>query len=101
MKVIRIGSEAKFQDLIKNKVYVLFSGDYCPDCRIFQLVLNKVSDQFVDVVIYYLDVVVFPKISQGEQIRSIPNLVIYENGKQIKTLADYSEEGLSHFLKQN
>ncbi len=102
MEIQKINSENQFNSLVEKKVFVLFGGDYCPDCKQFDLLLNniKAHNKWKELIIYYVDVTLFQELVSKEGIRSIPNLRFYKNRTFVSQLQNYSEKYLNEFISQ-
>lgn len=98
--IITIGSRDLFTKVIENKVLVLFSADYCIDCRQFKPLFEK-GIKNCTIPVYQLDTTHLPEIARQQNIRSIPTLSIYAKGVVLDRLTDYTEVGLSNFLDKH
>lgn len=99
--MITIGSTEVFEKVVQEKVFVLFSADYCPDCQRFKPILERKIEQGHTVAIYYLDTTQLPEVAQQQKVRSIPTLRCYARGEIVDTLNEYTESGLDHFFEKN
>ena len=75
--------EGKFQSIINSKRLVLvdFYADWCVPCKQVPPILKEVKDDFRDKVrIIKVNVDRNPFIASKYQIKSIPTLIIFQNG---------------------
>lgn len=80
MKIIHLENE-NFKDLIKEKVLVDFYANWCGPCKMIAPELEKVESS-INVV--KVDVDKFEDIAREYGVMSIPTLILFENGKEVK-----------------
>mgnify|MGYP005840754595 CR=1 FL=1 len=76
---------AHFFDIIQSEVPVLvdFSAEWCGPCKMMPPILKEVKNQLGDKIkIIKIDVDKNQSIAQKLQLRNVPTLAIYKNGKQ-------------------
>lgn len=61
-------------------VLVQFTADWCGPCRMMKPIMKKISSMRDDVEIQFLNVDQNPKESIKYGIRSIPTILLFENG---------------------
>ena len=83
-QVTRFNSSQEAFDAIIQKgiVVVDFYADWCGPCVNLGAVIEQVASEFKDVIFLKIDVDQFKELSA--EIRSIPVLVFYKNGREIK-----------------
>ena len=69
-----------FNNFIKEKVLVDFYADWCGPCKMLAPILEKVDN--IDILKVNVDA--FPDLAANYGIMSIPTLILFENGKEIK-----------------
>ena len=82
--------KAKFQELIDQETPVLvdFYADWCGPCQMMAPVLKEVAQEMGDKVrIIKVDVDKNQPIAQQFGVRSIPNLILFKNGKIVANRA--------------
>ena len=96
MEIIHLENQ-NFKDLIKDKVLVDFYANWCGPCKMLAPILEKVDS---NLKVVKVDVDAFEKLAKEYGIMSIPTLVLFENGKEIKrNIGFISKEQIENFLK--
>ena len=79
-----------FKDAIKGeKLLVDFNADWCGPCQMQAPILEKLSK---DYHIASLNVDVAPDVAEECGVSSIPCLILFENGKEIKRKVGFTPE---------
>ena len=74
--------EKEFKDLIKEgKVLVDCYADWCGPCRMLSPVVDALSEELKDMKFYKLNIDNAESIAMEYGIMSIPNLLVFEDGK--------------------
>lgn len=99
MSVIHLDKE-DFNDIVSNgKVVVDFFATWCGPCKMLGPVFEKVSDEVNDVKFVKLDVDKFNDIARQYGVMSVPTLILFENGKEVKKEIGFmSEDKLKDFI---
>lgn len=99
MSVIHLDKE-DFNDIVSNgKVVVDFFATWCGPCKMLGPVFEKVSDEVNDVKFVKLDVDKFNDIAREYGVMSIPTLILFENGNELKRNVGFmSEDKLKDFI---
>lgn len=77
---------SKFSDIINEGKPVLidFSAEWCAPCRMMPPILKEVKKQLGERIrILKIDVDRNPAISRQYQIRNVPTLMVFKNGKVV------------------
>jgi len=77
---------SSFQNLIKSEKPVLidFSAEWCGPCKALKPILKQVAKATKGRArIIKIDVDKNPEIAQELQIRGVPTMIIYKDGKQL------------------
>ena len=85
-----IGSESAIVD---------FSATWCGPCQMLKPLIEKVAEEHPELNILSLDVDEVPSPCQKYGVFSIPTLIVFKDGKEIKRNVGYMAEGnLKKFL---
>ena len=76
----------------KDRVLVDFYATWCWPCKMLGLVLEKFDDENI-VPILKLDVDEAKDVAEKYKVFTIPTLIIFENGKEIKRKVGYQSLG--------
>lgn len=82
-------TSSNFDEKIKkDRVLVDFYATWCGPCKMLGLVLEKFDDENI-VPILKLDVDEAKDVAEKYKVFTIPTLIIFENGKEIKRKVGY------------
>lgn len=94
--VKHLESENEFNELIKGRVLVDFYADWCGPCKRLAPLLEELED--IDIIKVNVDM--FDNLSRSYGIMSIPTLILFENGKEIKKIIGFQTEAeIKEFIK--
>lgn len=77
---------SNFNDIINSEKPVLvdFFVTWCGPCQMLLPVLNKVKDSLQDrITIIKIDVDKNQELAQKQQVRGVPTMMLFQNGKQL------------------
>ena len=95
MKIIN--SKEEFEELIQKKILIDFYADWCGPCKMMSLELDKMDNE---IEIAKLNVDNFGDIAREYKVMSIPCLILFENGQEIKRNIGYiNKEQIVEFIK--
>lgn len=88
--------EEDFNNLIQNRVLVDFYADWCGPCKRLGAILEEIND--IDILKVNVDL--FQNITNKYGVMSIPTLIIFDKGNEIKKSIGFkTKEELIEFLK--
>ena len=99
-------SDQNFEKEISNNsklVLVDFYTTWCPPCKMLSPILEKLSGEFKDKIIFAkMDTEKNPIISQKFGIESIPTVILFKNGEAVDGFIGLRQEPvLKEWLKKN
>ena len=96
-----IKDSAEFNnETAKGKVLVDFFATWCGPCKMLSPILEKVASEHEDLTVLKVDVDEVPDVATQYGIRSIPTLILFEDGKAVDMkLGFMSEESVLRFAK--
>ena len=90
-------SGENFSELIKEKVLVDFYANWCGPCKMLSPVLETISN---DIKIIKVDIDKYNDLAREYGVMSIPCLVMFDSGKEIKRNVGFlPEPKLKEFIK--
>lgn len=91
--------ENDFSTLIKDRAVVDFYATWCGPCRMFGPVFEEVSKD-EDFNFVKLDVDKYSDIAREYGVMSIPTVILFENGNEVKRFTGFmSKDEFIEFLK--
>lgn len=88
--------EEDFNNLIQNRVLVDFYADWCGPCKRLGTILEEIED--VDILKVNVDL--FQNISNKYGVMSIPTIIIFDKGNEIKKSIGFKTKNeLLEFIK--
>jgi len=91
--------ENDFSSLIKDKAVVDFYATWCGPCKMFGPVFEDASKEN-DFNFIKLDVDKYSDVAREYGVMSIPTIILFENGKEVKRFTGFmNKEELVKFLK--
>ena len=79
-------TDKNFQQKTKNKVVLVdFWAEWCTPCKMMAPVLNDVADELTgNSHVGKLNIEQYQSMAQQFNVRSIPTLILFKNGKEVK-----------------
>ncbi len=88
--------EEDFNNLIQNRVLVDFYADWCGPCKRLGAILEEIND--IDILKVNVDL--FQNISNKYGVMSIPTIIIFDKGNEIKKSIGFKTKNeLLEFIK--
>ncbi len=99
--MIHLEQEQDFNNYInEDKVLVDFYATWCGPCKLISPIIEEISKENKELKVIKIDVDKFPELSRKYGIMSIPTLIVFSNGKELKKHIGYIEkEGIEDLLK--
>ena len=96
MEIIHL-EEQNFKKLIQEPtILVDFYANWCGPCKMLSSILEKVSS---DIKVIKVDVDKFEKLSREYGIMSIPTVILFKNGEEVKrNIGFMSQEQVEKFI---
>lgn len=82
--MITLESDQHLKELIEHQsVILLFSADWCPDCRVIEPFIPELEDQFNDWSFVYVDRDQFIHVCAENDVFGIPSFVAFRDGDEV------------------
>ena len=98
MSAIKVTNE-NFDELInsENTTLLDFYADWCGPCRMLGPVIEEIAEEKKDINVGKINVDANKELANKFSVRSIPTMIVFKNGKEIKRLVGFlpKEEILS------
>jgi len=95
MEIIHLETQ-NFKELIQEKVLVDFYANWCGPCKMLAPELERVES---DIKVIKVDVDEFEELAREYGVMSIPTLVLFENGKEVKrTIGFIDKDRIKNFI---
>lgn len=79
----KLESMNQYKEIIGQKTILMFSADWCPDCRFIDPVMPEIEKKFHEYTFIYVDRDKFIDLCSELDIFGIPSFVAFNNGKEI------------------
>ncbi|TGB00685.1 thioredoxin family protein [Halobacillus salinus] len=81
--MIQLESDQQLKDLINQEpVILLFSADWCPDCRVIEPFLPELEEEYSDWTFVYVDRDQFIHVCAENDVFGIPSFLAFRNGEE-------------------
>ena len=95
MEIIHLTNE-KFKELTKEKILVDFYANWCGPCKMLAPELERVDS---NIKVVKVDVDVFEDLAREYGVMSIPTLILFENGQEVKrNIGFMDKDRISNFI---
>ena len=97
-----IKDSAEFNnETAKGKVLVDFFATWCGPCKMLAPIVEKVASEHEDITVLKIDVDEVPDVAAKYGIRSIPTLILFEDGKAVDMKLGYMPEVVVYSFTQH
>jgi thiol-disulfide isomerase/thioredoxin len=79
----KLDSIEQYKEVIKDKTILLFSTDWCPDCRVIEPLLPEIESTYSEFTFYHVDRDEFLDLCIELDVYGIPSFLAYKNGQEI------------------
>ncbi|MFZ3589394.1 thioredoxin family protein [Bacillus sp. DJP31] len=79
----KLESIEQYKEIINGKTVLLFSADWCPDCRVIEPILPEIEDSYSAFTFYYVDRDQFIDLCIELDVFGIPSFIAYNAGKEL------------------
>ena len=87
--MLSIINESDFR--VDSGVFVVkFWATWCQPCKLFEPTLKKLEDEFNDLTFLSIDVDQVPSLAQEYKIRTVPTILIIQDGSEINRVVGLS-----------
>ena len=77
-------SMEQYEQLISNgKTILMFSANWCPDCRVIEPVLPEIEEKFDEYTFVHVDRDQFIELCQQLDVFGIPSFIGFDTGKEL------------------
>lgn len=85
----------------KDRVLVDFYATWCGPCKMLSPVFESVSEEIKDTKFIKVDVDKFEELCRNYKVMSVPTLILFENGKEVKRKIGFiPKEQLIKFINE-
>ncbi len=67
-----------------QKVIVQYGASWCGACRVVKPQFSKLSEEYTDVVFYYVDAEKFPESRSAAKVENLPTFAGFYNGELVQ-----------------
>lgn len=84
MKAIQ--STEEFAQATRDKSVVVFTTTWCPDCKRLDMYVDELVKDYTGFNWFVVDRDDLPELSDSQEVRGIPSLLMYEDGQKVAHL---------------
>lgn len=101
--LITLESDQHLKELMESQsVILLFSADWCPDCRVIEPFIPELEDQFNNWSFVYVDRDQFIHVCAENDVFGIPSFVAFRDGEEVGRFVSKNrktKEEIEEFLR--
>ncbi|GFZ78256.1 thioredoxin-like protein YdbP [Compostibacillus humi] len=100
-----IGTMEKFNEVIQSEapVIIKFFADWCPDCKVMDMFIGEVLEEFQQYNWYEVNTDELKGIAEEYEVMGIPSILIFQNGEKLAhqhSAYTKTPESVKEFLHQ-
>lgn len=101
MEIVELNEENfKERILSDKKILIDFYAVWCGPCKMMSNVLDDMKEDISDCEIYKVNVDECPNLAREYGVMSIPNLILFQNGKVVKNEMGFkTAEEIKEFIE--
>lgn len=86
MKILKVNNDSFEKEVLQSsqKVLVDFYADWCGPCKMLSPIINEVSEEYKGAKFVKLNIDEEQYLAIKYNVMSIPTLLVFNNGKEIK-----------------
>lgn len=94
-------TDKNYKNLEKISKYVLkFEASWCGTCRMITPIIEELSANYPEIPIYSVDVEVFKALAEKFNIKGVPDLLFFKDGKVVHQMTGvFPKPSIEHALK--
>lgn len=82
--MLTLKRQKEFEEVIQlERVIVLFSADWCPDCRVIEPFLPTLVESYKDITFAFADRDEFIEVAQTYDVFGIPSFLAFHKGELV------------------
>lgn len=97
-------SEKQLKEIIESgKTILMFSADWCPDCRVIEPILPEIEEKFSNYTFIYVDRDKFIDVCSQYDVFGIPSFIGFNDGDEVGRFVSKdrkSQEEIETFINQ-
>lgn len=96
-------TETNFEEIIDNEKTILdFYADWCGPCKMLAPIFTQLDSEMENVTFGKVNVDEEQKLAQQFNVSTIPTLILFEDGKEVKRIKGFvSKEKLFSFIQNS
>ncbi|MCA0972764.1 thioredoxin family protein [Halobacillus litoralis] len=102
--MIQLESDQQLKDLINQEnVILLFSADWCPDCRVIEPFLPELEEKYSSWTFVYVDRDQFIHVCAENDVFGIPSFLAFREGEEAGRFVSKdrkTREEIEEFIEQ-
>ncbi|WP_226036388.1 thioredoxin family protein [Aquibacillus saliphilus] len=76
----------QLESYLNGKTILMFSADWCPDCRIIEPILPEIEEKYNHYTFIHVDRDQFIDVCQKYDVFGIPSFIAFEKGEEVGRL---------------